>query len=168
MSKNNNHSHYQTYKWKEDKLISKDNCFECGIDGELHYHHIVPETLGGTKTIPLCLICHGKVHNKNFVNQKELQRKGIEKAKLEGKFLGRKPGTVDTPENYLRKEKNKNIIELVKKGYSYSIISKELNVSKTTVTKTVKVYENHYCLKIQKSKLTKEEVDIKIPNWMME
>lgn len=36
-------------------------CFECGKPAE-HRHHVVPRSLGGTKTIPLCTPCHRKVH----------------------------------------------------------------------------------------------------------
>jgi hypothetical protein len=153
--------------WTEDKLINKDKCFECGLDGELHYHHVVPETLGGTKTIPLCLICHGKIHNKKFVNYRELQRAGIERAKLEGKFMGRKPDTVESPEKFLNKSKNKKILELFKQRKSYSSISEIIGCSKTTITKVVRVYEDHYKILLPKSlKDKKESTDISIPDWM--
>lgn len=36
-------------------------CYECGKKAE-EKHHIVPKTLGGTKTIPLCSKCHCKIH----------------------------------------------------------------------------------------------------------
>ena len=41
-------------------------CWECGKDEEVHYHHVVPRSKGGTRTLPLCLECHGKVHNKKM------------------------------------------------------------------------------------------------------
>ena len=37
-------------------------CWECGKNEEVHYHHVVPRSLGGTRALPLCLECHGKVH----------------------------------------------------------------------------------------------------------
>lgn len=156
----------ETIKWESDKLIRKDNCFECGLDGELHYHHVVPETMGGTKTIPLCLICHGKVHNRNFIRHKELQKLGIQRARLEGKFMGRKPNTIDTPEKLLNKPKSKSIIDLVKKRLSYQKISKILGCSPTTIVKVVKVYEEHYKIILPKSVRDRKEVDISIPDWM--
>ena len=41
-------------------------CFECGEVRGLHNHHVVPRSLGGTKTIPLCERCHGLVHEKDL------------------------------------------------------------------------------------------------------
>lgn len=127
--------------WTEDKLITKDICFDCGSNDKIEYHHVVPETLGGTKTLPLCLICHGKVHDRDFVKHRELQRLGIERAKKEGKFMGRKPGCKESPEKFLNKKKNMNIMELVKRKYSYSKISEICSCSPTTIVKVVKEYK---------------------------
>lgn len=41
-------------------------CFECGSTGVIHDHHVVPQSHGGTKTVPLCEDCHGLVHSKNM------------------------------------------------------------------------------------------------------
>lgn len=38
-------------------------CFECGCADELHDHHVVPRSLGGTRTVPLCIECHAKAHS---------------------------------------------------------------------------------------------------------
>lgn len=40
------------------------SCFECG-DEATFQHHVVPESLGGTKTVPLCGICHPKAHGES-------------------------------------------------------------------------------------------------------
>jgi hypothetical protein len=37
-------------------------CFECGSEA-VHQHHVVPKSMGGTKTVPLCAECHGKAHS---------------------------------------------------------------------------------------------------------
>lgn len=37
-------------------------CFECGEIGNMHDHHVVPRSRGGTSTVPLCDECHGKTH----------------------------------------------------------------------------------------------------------
>lgn len=41
-------------------------CANCGSTDELHEHHIVPVSIGGTERagnkVILCIICHGKVH----------------------------------------------------------------------------------------------------------
>lgn len=39
-------------------------CFECDSPAT-HKHHVVPESLGGTKTVPLCDYCHPKAHGEN-------------------------------------------------------------------------------------------------------
>ena len=38
-------------------------CFECGAVERLHEHHVVPQSLGGKKTVTLCAACHGKAHD---------------------------------------------------------------------------------------------------------
>jgi hypothetical protein len=43
-----------------------NNCFECGYTNNLHDHHVVPRSLGGTKTIRLCEKCHGLVHGRKL------------------------------------------------------------------------------------------------------
>jgi hypothetical protein len=46
--------------------VRTEACWECGKNEEVHYHHVVPRSKGGTRTLPLCLECHGKVHNKKM------------------------------------------------------------------------------------------------------
>ena len=38
------------------------HCFECNNTDNIVDHHVVPHSLGGTKTVPLCQPCHDKVH----------------------------------------------------------------------------------------------------------
>ena len=66
-------------------------CYECGIEECIQHHHVVPRSLGGTKTIPLCSICHGKVHGikrDKQINVSELTKLGIARAKAAGKVMG--------------------------------------------------------------------------------
>ena len=63
-------------------------CFECGSNGPLHNHHVVPRKLGGTKTVPLCEKCHGKIHNLDFTNHGILVKKGLDDARSRGVKLG--------------------------------------------------------------------------------
>ena len=51
-------------------------CFECGAPAA-HHHHVVPRVLGGTRTVPLCTVCHGKVHDTRCVPPRELIRGGV-------------------------------------------------------------------------------------------
>ncbi len=46
----------------EATYIEPNVCFECGAPAT-ERHHVVPASLGGTKTIPLCGDCHAKVHS---------------------------------------------------------------------------------------------------------
>ena len=58
------------------KRIMKDNlgsvCCNCGSTQNIHYHHIVPLSLGGTNKltniVPLCEECHGKAHGGRNMN----------------------------------------------------------------------------------------------------
>lgn len=125
--------------WKDDKLVLKGECFECGSFEDIQYHHIVPSTMGGTKTIPLCIICHGKVHGKDFLKLKELQKIGIKRAKENGIFIGRVVGTLESTETFLNKDKSKKIIELIEKRYSYLEISSIVPCSTTTIIKINKL-----------------------------
>lgn len=163
MSKNNNH---EVNPWFEPKLIKHTECFECGSsDSTIHFHHVVPFTMGGRNTIPLCVPCHAKVHNRKFVDHKELQRLGIERAKKEGKFTGRRAGTVEPPERFLSKEKNKKIIDMFRKKHNYDEISEIVKCSKTTIVKVVKIYEKYHDIVVDR-KVKQLGVDVSIPDWM--
>ncbi len=73
-------------------------CINCGSNGA-ELHHVVPLSVGGndidSNKVLLCSKCHTLVHGTNperrGTHWKELQRAGIEKAKREGKYRGRKP-----------------------------------------------------------------------------
>ena len=104
-------------------------CFECGAPAE-HNHHVVPKVLGGNKTVPLCTKCHGLVHDRNFTRLKELQKKGIAKAKNDGVYKGRKIGTT--------KAKPAEIADLEKRGFSKSEIAKRLGIGVSSVYRLAK------------------------------
>lgn len=63
-------------------------CFECENEAS-HEHHVVPQSLGGTKTVPLCSGCHPKAH---WVNGawpiSELTKRGLRKRKSAGLATG--------------------------------------------------------------------------------
>ena len=75
----------------------KIECFECGKPAKCN-HHVIPKSLGGKRTVPLCLKCHGLVHERDFNRHKALQKKGIEAAKKAGKYNGRKLGSLKYPD----------------------------------------------------------------------
>ena len=64
-------------------------CWECGTVGEVHHHHPVPKSRGGTRTIPLCLLCHGKAHGRDgAMTTSVLVKDGLRKARMRGVQLG--------------------------------------------------------------------------------
>ena len=120
--------------------INTDECFECGEPmGEMH--HVIPRSRGGTKTLPLCVECHCKVHGlKNRPEHRRLVLEGLEKAKARGVKLGspqnltnkaRLKSIESVKKKALDNENNKlatiKIVELKEQGYSYEQITKVLN-----------------------------------------
>ena len=66
-------------------------CFECEKTEDqcdIHDHHIIPKSRGGTKTIPLCIFCHGLVHDKNLISMRELMISSIKERKKNGEVVG--------------------------------------------------------------------------------
>ena len=74
------------------------NCL-CDCKEKIIFHHIVPLALGGTNNFtnitPVCEKCDSLIHSINRTNWKYLQKQGIEKAKMEGKYLGRTRLNID-------------------------------------------------------------------------
>jgi 5-methylcytosine-specific restriction endonuclease McrA len=77
-------------------------CFECG-ETKQDMHHVIPKSKGGTKMIPLCAKCHGLIHDRNFVKHRQLLKEGVERARLLGKYTGRKVGATISVEDTLKK-----------------------------------------------------------------
>ena len=87
---------YEFEKMRPELIEKKGTiCCNCLQDCKenIIFHHIVPLAIGGTNNFtniaPVCEKCDGLIHNINRTNWKQLQREGIEKAKLEGKYNGR-------------------------------------------------------------------------------
>ena len=69
-------------------------CFECGSVATEN-HHVIPRSLGGTKTVPLCIKCHCLIHNLNSKRRdqhSDLTKRGLELAKAKGRIGGSKKG----------------------------------------------------------------------------
>lgn len=130
-------------KWKKNKLIEKDICFECASKENIQYHHVVPDSLGGSQTIPLCNECHGKVHDRKFVDISNLVKEGLRKRKEQGVILGRRKGTGKNDDDLLIDPKYAEVVKHLLTGdYSYRNISSMTEVSVNTVLKINKILVN--------------------------
>lgn len=103
-------------------------CFECGKPAT-HAHHVVPKSKGGTRTIPLCLECHSKIHGRQLVHI-DLIRNGVARAKAMGKYKGRKAGTT--------KAKPARARELRASGLTIAEVCQALGISKATAIRYLK------------------------------
>jgi hypothetical protein len=67
-------------------------CFECDTAGPVHHHHVVPQSRGGTKTVPLCEACHGKAHHRDrAMSTSRLTKDALTRRKRQGKRVGGTP-----------------------------------------------------------------------------
>lgn len=113
-------------------------CFECGKEKD-HDHHVVPQSLGGTKTIPLCFQCHDKVHGSKTVRTSmlsELVKAGIKKRKAKGLRFGPIP-----------KYDHSKIIAMYTKGLKPKAIAEIMHMSRESVRGVLKVYKKRNKLK---------------------
>lgn len=75
---------------------------------------------------------------KSLIRERQLE--GIKVRKEKGLYGGRRIGTVDTVQSFLKKKRSQDILNYLSKGtYSYDEISKILSVSTTTITKVKKM-----------------------------
>lgn len=114
----------------------EEGCINCNKPAT-DLHHVIPIALGGTNKdsniVPLCAECHGKIHDKDFIKMRRLQREGIALAKERGAYKGRKAVEIDSRfieeyNRYLAREINK------------SQLAKILEVSRPTLDKLIKEY----------------------------
>lgn len=131
---------YLSRLWKKS-MESLDFCINCGEQSH-QMHHVIPKSLGGkegTNLVPLCVDCHNLVHDTSCLTLRSLQRTGIERAKKEGKYTGRK-----------RSISRLEICYWNSQGLSTYKIAKVMKISRMTV---------HRCL--NKEKLGKVKVKLK-------
>ena len=79
----------------EVTYIDPNVCFECGAPAT-ERHHIVPASLGGTKTVTLCGICHAKIHDvdgKRRTKIAELTKAALDAKKARGETWVRNTDT---------------------------------------------------------------------------
>ena len=113
-------------------MVNCVNCDSVAVDR----HHIIPRSLGGSDKDSnlawLCLECHGKIHGRDFLKARELQKKGIERAKAEGKYKGRK-ASID----------KRKVMDLLVSEASPTEISRMLNISRQSVYRIKNIYEGN-------------------------
>ncbi len=72
--------------------MTSATCWECGAVGEIHNHHPVPVSRGGTRTIPLCGVCHGRAHHRDgSMSTSALTRDALAQKKARGERTGAVP-----------------------------------------------------------------------------
>lgn len=103
-------------------------CFECGQPAA-HEHHVVPASCGGTKTVPLCETCHGKIHGLGFQNHRELVKLGIQRARENGIRIGN--------QIVLSPEKCREVVRLRSEGLSVRQIARKVGLSVGSVHKLI-------------------------------
>lgn len=136
--------------------IDTDICFECGNPKE-EMHHIIPKSKGGTKTIPLCVECHGKAHD---VSHRKLMldaaKSGRDKYVANGGKLGRKTGSVISKEDFL--SNHSDVIESLLNGNSIRKTMSLTNKSSGTVQKVSNIIYNKHIEKTVVSNDINEDV----------
>ena len=118
-------------------IIDNNRCYECNSTEGIEQHHVIPRSLGGVKTIPLCFKCHSKVHDdlgRKDVHSK-LIKEGIKKKREQSgeDSWGRPKGTVKDKEYYYNNYYN--VIEDIHNGMSIRKIANKHEISPTTVQK---------------------------------
>lgn len=98
-------------------------CFECGREAG-NFHHVVPFSKGGRRTIALCLEHHGLVHEHSF-SHRDAVLEGLDKARRRGIKLGRRREYTDA--------QMEDLVRLRKHGFSYAQVAIRVGLSKGQV-----------------------------------
>jgi hypothetical protein len=104
-------------------------CLECGKPSHV-FHHIVPKSLGGTRTVPLCYRCHSLIHSITAVNISALVKAGIAKAIANGKHIGK-------PRKYDNFQVDK-IINLLNELKSIRAVGRNLGIPESSIRRIMK------------------------------
>jgi len=71
-----------------DAFLVGVKCLECDRPSEV-WHHLIPKSRGGARTIPLCGECHAKAHHAGAnMAHSTLTKQGLQRAKARGVKLG--------------------------------------------------------------------------------
>ena len=141
-------------------------CFECNSTGNLHEHHVVPRSKGGTKTLTLCEICHSKVHGRNLENT-NLIRNALNEKKKKGEVMGNwcPFGFKEKNGKYVKKIFEYNLMKKIilineRKEKTQEQIADELNKNKIKPSKGEKWNRTMVCKNIKKFKEMQERLNL--------
>lgn len=109
-------------------------CFECGCRAHVH-HHVVPYSLGGTRTLPLCMKCHNKVHH---IDERGtaigvLIKAGIDRAREHGTKSGRPIGRPRVMSRPGARERFIDAVQLLWVGASFRGAADSVGVPRRTL-----------------------------------
>jgi len=137
----------------------RQECFECGSTDDLQNHHIIPRSLGGTKTIPLCGKCHSIVHNSSgLLHTSSLQKLSIKRKKENcKKYNGKSMYGYKYVGDRIEEEPSEmlmiqTIYSLNKQGLSSRKIAKKLD-ELNYINRIGKPFDHQQVLRILKSPL---------------
>lgn len=95
-----------------------EKCFECE-NPATENHHVIPKSLGGTKTVPLCSLCHMKVHGldktRRAENHIESTKRGFDKFRAWDLFAVYQAIHIHDAKNA------KQIVEVLKKQFDFDV-----------------------------------------------
>ena len=107
-------------------------CSCCQVeDVELHKHHIVPKSRGGSdesyNLVSLCLDCHGKAHDISFTSDSGLVKGGVTLAKEASKMSDAWVDNSDVLESLLDEimQMDNALYDFLVSGMELGLISKE-------------------------------------------
>ena len=135
---------------REKLIITKGTicCNCCSYEGNnIIFHHIVPLSLGGTNNItnivPICEKCHNLIHHQYHNDRQQdthsdLIKAGMQRAKEDGKIIGRKALTIEMiPDDF----KKIHYPKIKDKEITIAELSRQLGMSRTTIYKYIKIIE---------------------------
>jgi len=145
-------------------MRKKVPCFECGKPSVCD-HHVIPRSLGGTRTVPLCGDCDYKIHGNGGRLTLDFF---IQRKREQGIFLGAVPpiGYRINEEHKLVKDKEEWkvidwIVSLRKKGWMIQEIVEEMNKKKvffrdiSISISQIRLISRKFCIGINVSKFTR-------------
>jgi hypothetical protein len=108
-------------------------CFECDAIAD-HWHHVVPKSKGGVRTIPLCQQCHAKVHSPHLLVTRRLTKDALDIKRQKGERVGAIPYGYDLDFDGVHLRRNDHELAVIakinewrKNGMRYNKIARRLN-----------------------------------------